>query len=190
MSDLDTAIEYMDGSAKPQRPQAEVLSTKGLVLIPITPEFSDYSHWLNDPEVVKYSELRHKRHTHESCQEYVAGFDQVQNCMWTINVIGANCYIGNITSHLDPYNNVANMGMLIGEKWAWGRRFGREAWGAVMEWHSRNKTRRIEAGCMLSNTGMRKIMATCSMEHLIAIQGHFMLNGKPEAMSLYGRSYF
>ena len=170
--------EYDEGAAKPA---LKSLSTKGLILIPATPDIPDYSRWLNDPEVVRFSELRHKEHTWEDCQKYIEGFDQVKNCMWTINVVGANMHIGNITIHHDPYNNVSQMGMLIGEKWAWGRRFGREAWQAVLNWTKDEKVRQVEAGCMSSNEGMKKVMLSCGMSLSNTLNGHFLLDGKPEA---------
>src|SRR5258705_11352892 len=148
-----TPIDEYDDSV-PNPKTIGTLSTKGLILIPATVDMPDYPHWLNDPEVVKYSELRHRSWTHEDCQKYIASFDQIKNCMWATNVVGANMHIGNITTHHDPHNNVMQMGMLIGEKWAWGRKFGREAWTAVQGWARKEKIRRLEAGYMDGNGGM------------------------------------
>lgn len=170
----------------PAKPALATLNTRGLILIPATVDIPDYSHWLNDPEVVKFSELRHREHTWEECQKYIASFDQDKNCMWTINVIGANMHIGNITAHHDPHNNVMQMGMLIGEKWAWGRKYGREAWGAVLTWaKDTKKVRQVEAGCMISNSGMRQVMTKTGMGHACTLNDHFVLNGKPEAKVIY-----
>jgi ribosomal-protein-alanine N-acetyltransferase len=165
--------------------QCPTLSTKGLILIPATIDIPDYSHWLNDPEVVKFSELRHREWTHEDCKKYIASFDQIKNCMWTINVLGANMHIGNITVHHDPYNNVSQMGMLIGEKWAWGRRYGREAWQAVLTWTKADGVRQVEAGCMNANEGMKKVMSATGMGLANTLNNHFLLNGKPEAKVTY-----
>lgn len=178
--------EYDD--AGPLTSEIKPLTTKGLILIPATPDIQDYSRWLNDPEVVKFSELRHRQHTFEECQEYVRKFDQIKNCMWTINVLGANVHIGNITSHYDPNNNLMEMGMLIGEKWAWGRKYGREAWQAVLDWGASEKIRRAEAGCMISNAGMRKVMRASGMSHVGGVDAHFLRDGKPEGLVIYARS--
>ena len=142
-TDLDAMKEYEDGAASERKFADLHLTTKGLSLVPITKNITDYSHWLNDPEVVKYSELRHTQHTWEECQAYIDTMDFKNNFMWAIYVLGPNMHIGNITLHLDPYNNVAQMGILIGEKWAWGRKYGREAWAAVMSWAEKSKIRRI-----------------------------------------------
>ncbi len=180
--------EYDEGAPQPNR--VGNLYTKGLMLIPATIDTPDYSHWLNDPEVVRFSELRHRlgQWTYEDCRKYIAGFDQVKNCMWTINVVGANMYIGNITTHYDPHNNVMQIGMLIGEKWAWGRRFGREAWLAVMQWAKKEGVRQLEAGCMVSNIGMRGIMKACDMGNCATMNDHFLLDGKPEPVMFFRKT--
>jgi len=161
------------------------LSTKGLILVPASEDIADYSRWLNDPDVVKFSELRHRQHTYEDCQAYVRSFDQIKNCMWTINVIGANMHIGNITTHHDPQNDVLQMGILIGEKWAWGRKYGIEAWQAVMAWAVENKIRRIEAGCMAKNLGIRKVIERSGMELAANMPGHFKFGSGLDAKYIY-----
>lgn len=183
-----TPIDEYDDCLAPKN-TIKTLSTKGLILVPANPDIPDYSSWLNDPEVVRYSELRHRQWTYEDCQKYVSGFDQIKNCMWTINMIGANMHIGNITTHFDPHNNVMQVGMLIGERWAWGRRFGNEAWTAVLSWAKAEKVRQVEAGCMASNQGIRKIMTRSGMEHRCTLNNHFLLDNKPEPKTLYGATY-
>jgi len=179
--------EYDDTG--PQVNKISSLSTKGLILIPATVDIPDYSAWLNDPEVVKFSELRHRQWSHEDCIKYIESFDQVKNCMWTINVIGANMHIGNITTHYDPHNNVMQIGMLIGEKWAWGRKYGREAWLAVLEWAKGQKVRQVEAGCMGANLGMRNVLKHAEMPHCGTIEGHFLLNGSPQSKLIFRRIF-
>jgi [ribosomal protein S5]-alanine N-acetyltransferase len=178
--------EYDDGVVLPMK-RATLLQTKGLTLVPIQESIPDYSRWLNDPEVVKYSELRHKQHSHESCLEYIRSFDQVYDCMWAIYVIGPDMHIGNITINIDRNNNVGQMGMLIGEKWAWGRKYGREAWGAVIGWATTHKVRQIEAGCMSANSGMRRVAATTEMQHGATVSQHFLLDGKVQDKMIFRR---
>jgi len=178
-----TPIDEYDQPALTKR--AGLLQTRGLSLVPINENIPDYSRWLNDPEIVKFSELRHRSHTPESCIEYIKSFDQIDNCMWAIYAIGPDMHIGNITIHIDPKNNVAQMGMLIGEKWAWGRKYGREAWGAVMTWAKTQKIRQVEAGCMFNNLGMRRIMVLCEMVFCTTIEGHFLLDGTIVSKTLY-----
>lgn len=164
------------------------ISTKGLILAPATPDLPDYSHWLNDPEVVRYSELRHRQHTAESCREYISSFDGNLNMMWAINVLGANMHIGNITAHIDPHNNVAQMGILIGEKWAWGRKYGFEAWGGVLSFLKEQKVFRAEAGCMQPNSGMVRLAERAGMERNAVIPSHFLLNGQRVHKMIYGKA--
>lgn len=85
--------------------------------------------WLNDPEVVRYSEQRHKRHTLETQHSYVNGvWSNPGSWIWLICKPTPLDAIGTITAHCDENNKVANMGILIGEKTAWGQGYGSEAW--------------------------------------------------------------
>lgn len=181
-----TPMDEYDEVAKPPQ-KIMPLTTKGLYLVPATVDVPDYSRWLNDPEVVKFSELRHREHTAESCREYIASFDQIKNCMWTINLIGADMHIGNITTHHDPHNNVIQMGMLIGEKWAWGRKYGLEAWQAVQKWAKEAGIRRAEAGYMDGNAGMHRILEKCGWSRVAIIPSHFQLTPtEVKAKVIYG----
>lgn len=125
----------------------------------------DYSAWLNDPEVVRYSELRHRTHDEASCLEYIKSFDHETNHIWAIHLHGVEgLHIGNITLHRDIPNNIAQMGILIGEKSQWNKGLGVEAWGHVMTWGLANGLRKVEAGCMSVNTGMIRVFQKTGMK--------------------------
>lgn len=164
-----------------------VLETRGLLLVRAGLDLPDYSYWLNDQEVVKHSELRHKNHTWEECKQYISSFDGEMDHMWAMFVTGNDRHIGNITFHYDEHNKVGQIGMLIGEKWAWGRKYGREAWGAVLEWAKDAGVRRAEAGCMEINKGIRKVMESSGMAHVCTLGHHFMVDDTPINKVIYGK---
>ena len=88
-----------------------------------------YIGWLNDPEVVRYSEQRHRTHTADSCRRFVATFADGPSHLWAIVAKDAGLgHIGNVNSAVDAPNRTADVAILIGEKKAWGRGFGAEAW--------------------------------------------------------------
>jgi len=53
-----------------------VLQTARLRMVPFSEAHltTRYVGWLNDPEVVRYSEQRHQTHTIESCRSYLLSF--------------------------------------------------------------------------------------------------------------------
>ena len=123
-----------------------------------------YVQWLNDPMVVRYSEQRHYRHTHESCECYLKSFSETTHLFLAISLLNTGEHIGNITAHIDIYNNIADMGILIGEKKYWGKGYGLEAWKRLCEYLFSMGIRKITAGTMTSNGGMFKIMQRAGMQ--------------------------
>src|SRR5689334_22741876 len=169
-----------------------VITTERLILRPyyagnVT---DDHVRWLNDPDVVKYSEQRHKKHTIESVHKYVNDLWMGSGSfIWSIS--GPRAYvgrletflpmIGTITAHCDIPNSVANIGIMVGEKTAWGNGYGAEAWQAVCNWCFEHlKMRKVEAGCHYENRPMRRVAKLCGMELEAVIHDHFIVDGKPQ----------
>ena len=141
-----------------------------------------YVAWLNDSEVVRYSELRHYRHTIASCRKYLAAFESSPDYFWAIFIKdGSTQHIGNISAHRDIYNNTADIGILIGEKEKWGYGYGGEAWEVVCQFLlDLLDVRRVTAGAMASNRGMASIALKTGMIEEARRKGYFLLDGKPE----------
>lgn len=171
----------------------------------------DHVKWLNDPEVVRYSEQRHKRHTLESCHAYVNEIaTNPDSHIWSVEAkVGAvveakagtvivgdgtaktteyYASIGTITAHVDRPNGVANVGILIGEKSFWGKGYGQESWLIVCNWlFDTQEVRKIEMGCHYENRAMRELALTCGM-HLEAVRhDHFVVDGNPQHLLLYAK---
>ena len=110
-------------------------------------------NWLNDPDVVRYSEQRHEKHDAESQQHYITETDLFRE----IHVRdypdgeGNRKFIGTITASIDKNNSVADIGILIGAKEEWGKGYGTEAWTAFCEHLLGHGIRKVEAGCMSFN---------------------------------------
>lgn len=141
-----------------------------------------YVAWLNDPEVVRYSELRHHRHTIASCRSYLAAFESSPDYFWAIRIKDGNQqHIGNISAHRDIYNKTVDIGILIGENEKWGCGYGSDAWGAVCRFLlEQPDVRRVTAGAMASNRGMASIALKAGMIEEARRKGYFLLDGRPE----------
>jgi RimJ/RimL family protein N-acetyltransferase len=141
--------------------------------------------WLNNKELMKYSEQRHRRHTLESQRKYLASFDHAASFLWEIYITDHLVPIGTITAFCDWRNKVADLGILIGE--FRGKGYGSEAWTAICEWLFKKGYRKIEAGCMASNAAMIKIFGKTGMVIEGRRRSHFLLDGKPEDLILAAR---
>lgn len=168
----------------------ELISSR-LALKPYTASLVTFQHisWLTNPEVMKYSEQRHVEHTERTQHIYLNSFGEGEY-IWLLSVKPENTLkdIGTLTAYVDKHNNTANMGILIGEQSAWGRGYGIEAWQCVMHWlFEQIKVRKIECGTMLDNRAMRRIAHKSKMVVEGVQPQHFLLDGKPHDLLLYGR---
>jgi RimJ/RimL family protein N-acetyltransferase len=124
-----------------------------------------YVGWLNDPDVVRWSEQRHRHHDLESCRRYWESFADSPSYFWAIEEnSGRYGHIGNITAYVDPANLLADVAILIGEKDLWGHGYGIEAWNAVMAFLlDDGGMRKVAAGTMATNEGMLRLMRKSDM---------------------------
>jgi RimJ/RimL family protein N-acetyltransferase len=73
-------------------------------------------------------------------------------------------FIGTMTAYVDTHNEVAEVGIMIGERSAWGQGYGLEAWQAVCDYLlAQRNIRKITAGTAATNTAMRRIMEKAGM---------------------------
>jgi ribosomal-protein-alanine N-acetyltransferase len=156
-----------------------VLETQRLRLTPFTEaDVTDrYVGWLNDSDVVRYSEQRHRRHDRKSCAEY---FESMRNQYFcSIRLKGSDTHIGNISATVDSPNRTADLAILIGEKSAWGKGFGLEAWTAMMQYFLRRPAiRRVTGGCAANNAAMVAIMERAGMKHDFTRPRAFLIEGE------------
>jgi RimJ/RimL family protein N-acetyltransferase len=165
------------------------ISTNRLSLRPLTKSTVRQIAWLIDPEVVKYSEQRHRMHNLKSQLRYVDDFSGDSH-LWGIYLAASGDHIGNISATHDANNNVSDVGIIIGEKQCWGLGMGAEAWKAACGWLIDpicGKIRKLEAGCMRENEAMVKIIRGSGFADEGERKSHFLLDNRPVGMLLFGR---
>ncbi len=161
-----------------------IIETKRLRLVPfaerhLTPA---YVGWLNDPETVRYSELRHRTHTADSCRAYMESMRTDGHFFWAIEraSAGDTAHIGNLTAYLDRPNGLADLAILIGASDARGAGLGREAWIGVCDWLAgQSSIRKICAGTMAANRSMLRAMEASRMAIEARKVAHFVVEGQP-----------
>lgn len=147
------------------------------------PDVESHVEWLNDKDVVKYSEQRHRKHTIESQWRYIKSFDHINDHYWEIAFRRAEyCQaVGSITAYTDPHNKIADVGIIVGKKF-WNIGIGTLAWAKVCDWLLSEGIRKIEAGTMEGNKGMLAIFARTKFHFEGLKREHFLLDGKPMNM--------
>jgi hypothetical protein len=88
------------------------LRTPLLTLEPFGPKHlgQRYVSWLNDPEVVRHSEQRHRAHSLESCRAYAESFAGSPSGLWAM-LTRQGGHVGNVTATVDAPNAVAELGI-------------------------------------------------------------------------------
>lgn len=124
-----------------------------------------YVGWLNDREVMRYSENRHRTHTLASCRAYVQSFQDTPHHLWAIIAHNeALGHLGNMNAYVSAHDAVADVGILIGEKRAWGQGYGLEAWRAVCAYLlGAGGMRKVTAGTIAPNKAMLRLMDKAGM---------------------------
>ena len=149
-----------------------------------------YLGWLNDPEVVRFSELRHRRHTRQSCLRYLRSMREGGHCFWAIVASGPPLHhVGNIAAYVDRSNRLAEVSILIGERTVWGRGLGSAAWSLVVDWLlGAGGMRKVVAGTMTANKAMLRVMERSGMTLEARHSRHFLLDGE-EMDVVFGARY-
>lgn len=162
---------------------SETLVTDRLRVVPFTDRHltEQYVGWLNDPDVVRYSEQRHRRHTLSSCEAFVESFRDSPSYLWAIETAQSPAsHIGNLAAYVDSANSVADVTILLGERAAWNKGFGLEAWNAVCQYLLNDVgIRKVTAGTLADNVGMRAIMRRSGMVDDGVRAAHYLLDGRP-----------
>lgn len=147
---------------------------KSLQLFPFTDRHltARYVSWLNDPEVVRFSQQKHRQHTLDSCRSYV---DSMRGSpFWAIEVDGQ--HVGNISVAVDYHNEAADISILIGERAIWGQGYGLQAWQAAVASMRQMGSRLITGGCMATNKGMLRVMEKAEMKPYFVRKNYFCDN--------------
>lgn len=135
--------------------------------------------WLNDRLVTQYSEQRHIQHSYETCFSYLKSFENSNNLFLSIKIKATCASIGSLTVYHDIHNQIADMGILIGDKDSWNGGFGFDAWFYTMEFLKTKRTlRKISCGTLESNLPMIKLAEKSGMSYDGKRQKHALHKGK------------
>ena len=120
---------------------------------------SRYVGWLNDPDVVRYSDQRHRRHTLESCRSYYESFAGSADHFLAIES-HSHGHVGNIGIGVDAHHGIADVSIIVGERAVWGTGIASMSWCAVVDaLCASTDIRKVTAGTMAVNVPMLRLMA-------------------------------
>ena len=123
-----------------------------------------YIRWLNDADVVRFSNQRFLKHDRQSCLRYLASFDGTNNFFISARRMSDDRPIGTLSAYVSSHHGTVDVGILIGDKSVWGSGYGQDAWNTLTNWLlAREDIRKLTAGAVACNYGMIKLMERSGM---------------------------
>jgi ribosomal-protein-alanine N-acetyltransferase len=154
----------------------------------ITDISDTYINWLNDSEVVKFSNQRFISHGLDSCLRYQASFQNSDNLFMAIRRLSDGKMIGTITAYISKHHGTVDVGILIGDKTVWGKGYGLDAWITFTNWLlNRNDIRKLTAGTLACNFGMIKLMERSGMVLEASRKAQELIEGQPTDILYYAK---
>jgi len=147
-----------------------------------------YIGWLNDPDVVRFSNQRFIRHDVESSQRYLASFNDTANLFMSVRRLSDNSQIGTLTAYVSLHHGTVDVGIMIGDKSVWGKGYGQDAWDTFTEWLlSQKEIRKLTAGTLACNYGMIKLMERSGMTLEAERKAQEIIEGEPTDILYYAK---
>ena len=148
-----------------------------------------YVSWLNDTEINRFLETRHKKQDFKSCMDFVisAENDPCQHLFGIFLTQNQN-HIGNIKlGFINCQHNRGQLSLFIGEKKYWGKGYATEAIKTITRWGFESLgLSRIEAGCSEENIASKNAF----MKAGYTVEGYFreheLVDGKRTGSYWFG----
>jgi len=142
---------------------------------------SNYLNWMTNPEINRYLESRFQRHTIESLKAFIREkTDDPALVFLAIIENNTQKHIGNIKlGPIHPVHRHADIGIVIGEKTAWGRGYAKEAIKLISEYaFDELNLHKLTAGYYSPNHGSGKSFEAVGFKEIGRRHDHFNLDGQ------------
>jgi ribosomal-protein-alanine N-acetyltransferase len=146
-----------------------------------------YVDWLNDPEINRFLESRFVLQDISDVRAFVAiQLADPKTLFLGVRSVALNRHVGNIKlGPIDRQHGLGEIGIMIGDRGAWGRGIGADAIRVVVRIAQHELgLRKLTAGCYGSNVGSARAFLNAGFEIEGMRPAHFLLDGRPEDLTL------
>lgn len=174
----------------PGRFPKEGLTGRSLRLLPFAESdiTESYVGWLNDPQVVRFSNQRFRKHDRDSSRAYLASFEGTDNLFLAVRRAGEGDLIGTLTAYVAGPHGTADVGIMMGNAALWGQGWGQDAWNTLVDWLlSEAGLRKVTAGTLACNIGMLRVFERAGMHHEATRKAQEVVEGRPEDILYYAK---
>lgn len=148
-----------------------------------------YVAWLSDPEVNRFLESRFSIQSRTSVEAYVAQLLNSENDLFLgIRDPRNDLHVGNLRlGPIDHNHRRAEIGIVIGERAAWGRGIASAAL-TLLQGIARDELGlwRLAASCYAANEGSRRAFEKAGFTTEAVRPSDLLLNGEPHDLVLMG----
>lgn len=147
-----------------------------------------YLAWLNDPEVVRYSNQRFRRHDKTSAAAYLASFNGTDNLFLCIEDVATRQPVGTMTAYRSRHHGTADVGIMVGERQVQGQGYGLEAWQLLVGWLlDAGGARKVTCGTLACNLAMRRVAERSGMRLEATRSAQEIVAGAPQDILYFAR---
>ena len=151
----------------------------------ITPQ---HVAWLNDPQVVQFSNQRFVQHTLDRCLRYHSAFKGSINVYASVRLLGSDEAIGTLTAYRNVQHGTADIGILIGDCNCWGLGLGLEAFTLLASWLSTLPgMRKLTCGMLACNHGMLALALRAGFAREAVRVGQELVQGQAVDLVYFAR---
>lgn len=143
-----------------------------------------YLSWLNDKDLMKYSNQRFFLHNFETSLNYLNKFKNSSNIFIAIYV--QENFVGTMTCYIDDIHSRADIGILIGKDYL-SLGIGFDAWSTLVNNLIKCSVRKITAGTLKSNKAMIEIMRKSGMQEDAARLSYEKIEGNLEDIIYFAK---
>jgi ribosomal-protein-alanine N-acetyltransferase len=152
----------------------------------------DYLNWLNDWDIIKFTEQRFKKTTIKDIKKYINDVNKSKNnFIYSINVIEKNKikHIGNIKiGSIDFYHKRGEISYIIGNKNYWNKGIGSRAIAKVIIIARKKfKIKKIIAGVYSINRPSIAVLKKNKFKKEAKLNSHIVFNRRRYTSYIYGR---
>ncbi len=139
-----------------------------------------YVSWMNDYEIVKYTESRFFQHTMESIKQFVINSTNTNNILFGIFINDKKTHIGNIKlGSINWIHRYADVGIIIGDKNYWGQGIATSAIKIVTDYAFNHlNLHKLVAGAYQYNLGSINAFKKNGFESVYIDKERYFFEGK------------
>jgi len=145
-----------------------------------------YLSWLHDLEVTKTLEVDGQSQTIETIKDYIKWHDGKTKFLFGIYA-NNDKHIGNFSVRINVDHRRATIGLMIGDKYYWGKNAVNETRSKIIDWLFDEKgINKIESGPMSNNYPAIFNFTKQGWQNEGILKEHYLIDGKKVDSVLYG----